>query len=134
MAVTLGKLSDRHGLKRTLIITTAILTVLLAIFPLVTKSVHVYAILPVIGIFWGGFYAISRALLTKLSPPERRSEFFSLYTIFRRFASVVGPLLWGITVLVLSPLGSGKYRVSIYPLIALMILGTFLIRKISETK
>ncbi len=133
-AFIIGKVSDQLGIKKSLILSTLALTLLFMIFPLISAGGTVWLMLGIIGFFWGGFYATSRAFLTHLAPKKSRSQFFSLYTIFRRFASVIGPVLWGITTLLLSPYGVNKYRLSVYPLIFLMILGVFLFTKVSNSK
>lgn len=128
----MGRVSDKIGYQKSLVLSVAGLIILFATFPLITTSALVWAQLAIIGIFWGAFYAISRALLAKLAPQERRTEFFSLFTIFRRFASVVGPIVWGVSVFLLASYGTDKYRISIYPLILLMLFGLLLLRKVRE--
>jgi UMF1 family MFS transporter len=129
-SVTLGKISDKMGFKKMTSLTTLILLSLFFIFPLIKNQMAVWVLLPIAGFFWGGFYSAARALLTKLSPEGKRAEFFSLYAIFRRSASIFGPLIWSFTVLIFSDLGPDKYRVSIYPLIVVMFIGFIFLSKV----
>ncbi len=131
-AFVLGKMSDRLGKKTVLLVCTVLLSIFFILMALVKESLYVWILMPLLGICWGGFYAISRALITQLSPREKLGEYFSLYTIFRRSASVVGPLLWGISIWAFSSYGVAKYRFSMYPLVALMLIGIVLLSKVSE--
>lgn len=46
-----------------------------------------------VGTSQGGIQALSRSLFSKLIPPERSAELFSVYNIFGRFTTIIGPLL-----------------------------------------
>lgn len=134
-AAIIGKVSDRFGPKRLQILTTFLLAMTFTILPLLPAGLSVWGLFVFLGLAWGGFYAVARSLLTHLAPKGRSNEVFSLYTIFRRFASVVGPLVWGITLLVLRDLPTAlKYKLAIYPLVALMILGLVLLKNVPEIK
>lgn len=133
-AAIIGKISDRFGPKKLQVITTAFLTATFAILPMLPSS-WTWGLFVFLGLAWGGFYAVARSLLTHLAPEGRRNEVFSLYTIFRRFASVVGPLIWGLTLLVLRDLPTAvRYRLVIYPLVGLMVLGLILLKNVPEVK
>jgi UMF1 family MFS transporter len=131
-AVTLGGISDRIGFRVMTLITTIVLLTLFFIFPLIRNANLIWYFLPIAGLFWGGFYSAARAFLTKLSPVNKRGEFFSLFAIFRRSASIVGPIIWSGTVAAFSHLGPDKYRVSVYPLIFFMLIGFIFLSKVKE--
>jgi UMF1 family MFS transporter len=63
-----------------------------------------------LGISSGVGYASSRAYLAVLITAEESGKYFGLYTLAERFASVIGPLLWGIIVWCLSPFYPWNYR------------------------
>lgn len=46
-----------------------------------------------VGTSQGGIQALSRSLFSKLIPPDRAAELFSVYNIFGRFTTIIGPLL-----------------------------------------
>lgn len=56
---------------------------------------------PVGGLALGGTWASDRVLMNRLAPPRHRGEMYGLYATVARFATVVGPLLWGLIVNVL---------------------------------
>lgn len=45
----------------------------------------------------GGIQALSRSYFAKLVPKQNANEFFGFYNIFGKFASILGPLLVGVT-------------------------------------
>ena len=51
------------------------------------------AIAILVGTAQGGIQALSRALYSRMIPAERAAELFSIYNIFGRFTTIIGPLL-----------------------------------------
>lgn len=128
-SVIFGKVADWFGVLRVYSVIVVGMTVMFALFPLIS-GIPFWILLVVLGLWWGGLFSVSRVLMVKLSPPEKISEYFSLFTIFRRFASIIGPLLWGVAVLVFARYGVDKYRLAVYPLVAMMVIGLWLLRKV----
>jgi len=54
----------------------------------------IWVIAPVSGIAMGGVWCADRPYLIRLVPEHAVGEFFGLYSLVGRFASIVGPLLW----------------------------------------
>lgn len=130
----LGKISDRVGNKIIILLSCIDLIVIFswAFLTSVTYVLYLFAIFA--GIGWAGYYVASRALLIKISPPEQLGEYFGFYSAFQRFASVTGPLLWGVVTLILKDYGWFKYRVAGLSLVLVMIVGTFILRYVREEK
>lgn len=53
------------------------------------------------GLALGALWATDRVYMQRISPPEHLGEFFGLYATVGRFATIVGPLMWGVVVTVL---------------------------------
>lgn len=66
--------------------------VLLAIVP--SSFWMVLGALIFAGIAYGLFFAVSRAYYSEIIPIDSQAEYFSIYSIFERAASIVGPLIW----------------------------------------
>ena len=53
------------------------------------------------GVALGGLWAADRVYMARISPPARLGEFYGLYATVGRFATIIGPLLFGLIVSVL---------------------------------
>ncbi|MGJ7919004.1 MFS transporter [Neobacillus sp. LXY-4] len=73
----------------------------------------------------GGIQALSRAYFAKLVPKQNANEFFGFYTIFGRFAAILGPLLVGATAQLTGSSSSG-----VFSLIILFILGLIILSRV----
>ena len=93
-AIAYGKLSQRYGTLRMIIIAVAAYVgiVLFAAFFLKT-AVEFWILAIVVGMFQGGIQALSRSYFGKLIPKERSNEYYGFFDIFGRYASVMGTLL-----------------------------------------
>ncbi len=80
------------------------------------------------GISLGGTWAADRPLMLKLAPKEFLGEFYGLYSMVGRFASVVGPLLWG---LIVNTLGWGR-PAAVFSLLLLLIVAYVILLPLKE--
>ena len=85
---------------------------------------------PLAGMGMGGVWVVSRALLIELSPEEKIGEFFGLYGLAGKMASILGPLLWGTVVLVFESTQTFKYRAAVFSLFLIIIAASFLFRSL----
>ena len=133
-AWVIGGLGDRLGIKKLLILACVNLTLIYGIVSQISSLPLLYVLAAFIGFGYGGFYTTSRAMLIKLSPPEKLGEYFGFYSTFQKFASIVGPLLWGGVILLLADFGVVKYRIGILSLVALMFVGTLIMTRVKEER
>jgi MFS-type transporter involved in bile tolerance (Atg22 family) len=70
--------------------------------------------------------------MTKISPTGELGEYFWLYSVFHKFASITAPLIrWWITLRLINyPIL--KYRVAWFVMCGLLIVGTILMIKVKE--
>ena len=81
----------------------------------------------------GGVAVTDRLLLIRLAPRERVGEMFGLFGLVGKLSAVIGPLLYGgIVFVLLEPLGRAAYSVAILSLLALMLVGLWLLRGVDE--
>lgn len=76
------------------------------------------------GVALGATWASDRVLMLELSPPDRVGEFYGLYAIMGRFATIVGPLLWA---LIVDVLGLGR-MVAMAALAGFVLAGWWVLR------
>ncbi|MCX6807791.1 MAG: MFS transporter [Patescibacteria group bacterium] len=131
-----GKIGDKFGHKKILLIACLILLIVSAGFYLLSSTWILYPVAIIGGAGIGGYFVLTRALMIKISPPKRLGEYFGLYSVFQRFASIIAPLVWGIITLLLKDRGELKYQVAGMAMVALLFIGTLMLSKVKtqETK
>jgi UMF1 family MFS transporter len=134
-----GRLVDRLGPKRTLMIVLASWAVGLVIGAIslsVPGAAGIALFLlagAILGSGLGGVQVADRVLMVRLSPPERLGEFFGLYGLVGKGSQVIGQLLYGVTILLLlDVLDVGAYQVAVLSLLVTMLIGAWLIRPVSD--
>ncbi len=90
-----------------------------------TRPIHFYILAILIGLVQGGVQSSSRALFTRLVPAGKEGEFFGFFNVVGRFATVLGPVLIGVTGLL-----TGSARVGIASLSLLFISGAWLLSRL----
>jgi len=87
-----------------------------------TSAAHFYALAILVGLVQGGTQALSRSVYASMIPRHKSSEFFAVFSVFERYAGVVGPLLFGAIV---SSTGSG--RTAILAILIFFVVGAALL-------
>jgi UMF1 family MFS transporter len=150
-----GRVSDRIGPKRTMwIIVIGWIAVLLAI-SLITFQPLFWVAACFVGVFLGSTWTVARPLLNSLVPDEKLGLFYGLYALSGRTAAVIGPLIWGLVVLVMKAenplvkvivnllslagveissltLATIEYRFAVISLAILMVIGLILFKKVPD--
>ncbi|MGH6784498.1 MAG: MFS transporter, partial [Sphingomicrobium sp.] len=78
------------------------------------------------GLCMGSSQAAGRALVGYLSPPARLAEFFGLWGLAVKAASIFGPLTYGAVTLIFP----GNHRLGIFVTGIYFVIGLFLLRNI----
>ena len=81
------------------------------------------------GIALGGLWAADRVYMARISPPARLGEFYGLYAAVGRFATVLGPLLFGLLV---SLLGFPR-EVALGALMVLVLVSRVILGAVDDT-
>lgn len=131
-AFSFGKLSDKYGTKNLLILSCILMAISYFLIAASSSLIVLYIITPLIGVGMGGFYPTARTMLIQISPEDKLGEYFGFYATFEKFASIIGPLIWGITTLILRDYGVIKYRIALLFLVVLMVIGIYLLKFIKE--
>ena len=76
----------------------------------------------------GGIFAVDRVFMTRLSPEIHLGEFYGLYSTVGRFATILGPILWG---LIVNTLNLSR-NVAMGSLIVLLAVSFYIIKDVSD--
>ncbi len=118
-----GPLSDAFGHKRVLIYSLLVNGVSTVSIAAVSRVGALYPLFVLFGLASGGVYAASRSYLASLVPQEESGKFFGLYTFAERFASVIGPAVWGIVIILFAGMAPSNYRLAAGVMGVIALLG-----------
>lgn len=123
-----GALTDRAGSRIAILTVIAnwIIALAVAIGAVGFRSFLVVAILAGIGM--GGVEVVTRVALLRLVGEERSGRFFGFFNFTGKASSIVGPQIWGATLLALESAGAPRYRVAVGALLLLTVAGLFVMR------
>jgi len=115
-----GWLAGRIGAKRTLLVSLALWSVVIAAayFVQAGQRLQFYGVALGIGLVIAGPAALSRSLFSQLVPKGRAAEYFALYTLGERGTSSLGPLVFSLVAN-----ATGSFRPAILSLISFLVVG-----------
>lgn len=74
----------------------------------------------------GGSQALSRSMIGKMIPKSKSAQFYGFFSVFEKFASILGPFLFGVVSTLM-----GHSRLSIVSLIIFFAIGIFILTKVN---
>jgi len=127
-ALLYGKLADRFRAK-TMLLCGIVVYILICTYAYFLKTVLDFWILAMlVATSQGGIQSLSRSYFARLVPKESSNEFFGFYSIFFKFAAILGPFLVGITAQITGNTNSG-----VFSLIILFIIGGVILVQVPDT-
>jgi UMF1 family MFS transporter len=109
-----GKLGDRIGTKRSILIGLAGYLAITIDGVFLTNARDFYILAVGVGIFQGGVQSLSRAFFAGLVPDGREASYFGVYNMLGRFAAVLGPFVMGLTAFLTSNPAAGIISVALF--------------------
>jgi MFS transporter, UMF1 family len=122
-----GALGTRIGTKRAIMIALAVYTLTSIVGYFMDSVTDFYVLAGLVGTVQGGAQALSRALFARLIPQNKTSEFFGFFAVAERFATVLGPLVFWISVTV-----TGSSRTAVLFIVVFFIAGATLLSLVDE--
>jgi UMF1 family MFS transporter len=129
-----GWAADRIGLKKSLVIIIFLTFLLLPVLALAKNFNVLYAFTALLGLGYGAVWVVARAVLAYLAPGSRVNHAFSYYTLMERFATFVGPVAWGLTLLFLKNHEIFGYRFAVIIMALFVFLGAMIMKDIPSDK
>jgi UMF1 family MFS transporter len=126
-AFLFGSLGARIGTKRALFIALAVYTLTSILGYFLTTVVHFFILAGLVATVQGGAQALSRAMFSRLIPVNKASEFFGFYAVAERFATVLGPLVFTLSVAI-----TGSSRFAVLFIITFFAAGALLLSLVDE--
>ena len=129
-----GWISDKYGWKRTLM---WLLIGFAVIFPLLSVLSNFYIFLAVViimGLWWGGIWSVTRAIVLDLTPERDLNQAFTFYTLMERFSTLIGPISWGLIVAFVTQTNSLNYKIAIASMTVFILIGLYIARKLPDKK
>jgi MFS family permease len=93
--VVFGRLTDRRGNRRVLVLTGLLIPVLPVLWAFARAPWHGCIFNLAAGFLWAGYTLASFNFLLEMSPPEDRESSFAIYQTAVAASAVIGPLLGG---------------------------------------
>ena len=128
-SVLLGIVADKIGQKRTIIITLFMWLVAVVLAYFVTDEFGFYIVGFIAGAAMGSCQSVSRSLMSKLIPSERKTEFFGFYSFFGKSSAIIGPLTFGLVSYL-----TGSQRIAIISIAFFFIIGLLILTKVKDPK
>jgi MFS transporter, UMF1 family len=113
-----GSLAGLIGAKRAVFLGLAVYTVISVLGYFMRTATHFFVLAILVGIVQGGTQALSRSLFATMTPPHKSGEFFGFFSVFEKFAGIVGPLFFAIAIAL-----TGSSRAAVLSVIAFFIVG-----------
>ena len=117
-AFAFGMIASRVGARPAVFGGIALYLVITILGYFMTTAVHFFALAIMVGMVQGGTQALSRSLFASMIPRHKSAEFFAFFSVFERYAGVLGPAIFAF---VIERTGSG--RSAILALAAFFVAG-----------
>ena len=121
-SILFGRLSKRVGNKRAIYLSLVIYTLIAVSGYFMYHEWQFWVLGVAVATVQGGSQALSRSLIGKMMPKSKSAEFYGFFSVFEKFASVLGPLLFGVVSTIM-----GESRLSIASLVVFFGLGIYLL-------
>lgn len=129
-AFLFGHVQDKVGSVTTLRTTLFLWALAATLACFIHSKAEFWAIAFLIGVAMGSTQSTARALIGQFSPEGRSAEFFGLWGLAVKLASIIGPITYGL----ISYLTGGNQRLSILSTACFFVVGFLLMSTVNEKR
>lgn len=126
-SILFGVIADSIGQKKTIYITLIIWFVVIFTASIIESKFGFFIVGCIAGLGMGSTQSVSRSLMSKLTPPDKKTEFFGFYSFFGKSSAIFGPLVFGFV-----SWQTGSQRIAILSMGLFFIVGMILLSKVKE--
>jgi UMF1 family MFS transporter len=127
-AIFSGWVADKFGDLKTLKGVLFCWMILIPILALSKGIIFVAIFSSMLGFLLGPIWTVSRSYLSKMLKKDELTYGFTFYTISERFATLVGPLVWGGIIATLG-IESINYRIALMTMVVFVVIGLIILYK-----
>lgn len=125
-AFLFGRLASIIGAKTSVFVGLLVYAGISILGYYMTNATHFFVLAGLVGIVQGGTQALSRSLFASMIPTHKSGEFFGFYSVFEKFAGILGPLLFDVAIAT-----TGSSRNAILSVIVFFIVGAILLSRVN---
>ncbi len=133
-AVFSGWVTDRVGHKKSLLGVLGGWVIIFILMAATTNFKFFVVLSGLMGLWFGAIWTVTRALVTQLTPPHVLNQSFTYYTLMERFATFIGPVSWGLIVMLPYKAGGLNYRIAALSMSVFVFLGLIIAKKLPGNK
>jgi UMF1 family MFS transporter len=124
-----ARAAERFGTRRTIMATLVGWSIVVIYAYFIHTATEYFVLGGVVGLVLGGSQALSRSFFGSMIPVNASAEFFGFYSVFNKFSSIWGPVLFGFI-----RHTTGSSRNAIISLMAFFIIGIVLLSFVDEVR
>lgn len=125
-AYLFGWLSKKLGIKKSIILSLLIYSVIAIVGYFMYHEWQFWALGAAVATVQGGSQALSRSMIGRMMPKSKSAEFYGFFSVFEKFASILGPLIFAIISRIMN-----ESRLSIGSLIIFFAIGIIILTKVN---
>ncbi len=127
-SILFGVIADSIGQKKTIYLTLVIWFIVISSAALIQSKTGFFIIGSIAGLGMGSTQSVSRSLMSKLTPSDKKTEFFGFYSFFGKSSAILGPLVFGFV-----SWQTGSQRLAILSMGMFFTIGMILLNKVKES-
>lgn len=124
-----GRMASHIGAKKSIFIGLAVYVGISIVGYFMTTPLHFIILACLVGTVQGGTQALSRSLFAAMIPSRNSGEFFGFFSVFEKFAGIIGPLFFALVVK-----ATGSSQSAILSIILFFVIGGALLAKVDVEK
>jgi len=124
-----GRIASHIGAKKSIFIGLVVYVGISIVGYFMTTPLHFIILACLVGTVQGGTQALSRSLFAAMIPSRNSGEFFGFFSVFEKFAGIIGPLFFALVVK-----ATGSSQSAILSIILFFVIGGALLAKVDVEK